>query len=93
MTELLTIIAVTATAFIGTNLDNLVLLVTMHAHYRDNPAAVSAGYIAGMLLIGALCLLVGMLGDLIPIAYLGLLGVVPITAGMLGLLRLLRKAP
>jgi cadmium resistance protein CadD (predicted permease) len=87
----MTIIAVTATAFIGTNLDNLLLLVALHTHYRDHPAAVSAGYVAGMLLIGALCLLVGQLDALIPVTHLGLLGIIPLTAGVLALIRLFRK--
>ena len=91
MTELLVIIAVSATAFVGTNMDNLVLLVAMHANYREHPGAVSAGYIAGMLLIGAVFLSVSLLGELIPVAYLGLLGFIPITAGVLGLVGLLRN--
>lgn len=90
MIELLTIIAVTATAFIGTNLDNLILLVALHTRYHDHPAIVSAGYVTGMVLIGVVCLLVGELGDLIPIAYLGLLGLIPITTGCLALARLFR---
>ena len=93
MTELLAIIAVSATAFIGTNMDNLVLLVAMHANYRDHPTVVSAGYVTGMLLVAVVFLLVSLLGELIPIAYLGLLGLIPITSGGLGLMRLLRKAP
>lgn len=91
MLALLTIFAVTAGAFIGTNLDNLILLVALHTRYRDQPAVVSAGYIAGMLLILGICLLIGEIGELIPIAYVGLLGVIPIATGCLALLRLFSK--
>ena len=91
MLALLTIFAVTASAFIGTNMDNLILLVALHTRYRDHPASVSAGYIAGMLVILGICLLVGEVGELIPIAYLGLLGVIPVATGCLALLRLFTK--
>lgn len=91
MVEILTIFAVAASAFIGTNLDNLVLLVALHTRYRDHPAIVSAGYVTGMLLICGICLLIGEVGELIPIAYLGLLGIIPITTGCLALLQLFRK--
>jgi len=86
--EILTIIAVTAGAFIGTNLDNLVLLVALHTRYRQHSGVVSAGYITGMLLIGGMCLLVGEVGEYIPLAYLGLLGIIPIMTGVIALLRL-----
>ena len=88
MIEILTIIAVTAGAFIGTNLDNLVLLVALHTRYRQHSGVVSAGYITGMLLIGGMCLLVGEVGEYIPLAYLGLLGIIPIMTGVIALLRL-----
>lgn len=88
MVEILMVFAVAASAFIGTNLDNLVLLVALHSRYHDHPAIVSAGYVTSMVLVGAICLLVGEFGDLIPLAYLGLLGIIPITIGCLALLRL-----
>ena len=91
MLEILTIIAVAAGAFIGTNLDNLLLLVALHTRYREHPAIVSVGYITGMLLIGGICLLIGEAGELIPITYLGLLGIIPITTGCISLLQLVRK--
>jgi len=86
--EILTITAIAASAFIGTNLDNLVLLVALHTRYHDHPTIVSAGYVTSMVLIGGICLLVGELGELIPLTYLGLLGIIPITVGCLALLRL-----
>lgn len=91
MIEILIILTVTAGAFIGTNLDNLALLVTLHTHYRDHRWAVSAGYITGMLVVGIICLLIGELDELIPVAYLGLLGVIPVASGVVALFRLLRK--
>ncbi len=92
MLEILTIIGVAAGAFIGTNLDNLVLLVALHTRYQDHPAIVSAGYITAMVLILGICLLIGEIGELVPLAYLGLLGIIPITTGCLALVRLFDKS-
>ena len=91
MIELLIIVAIAAGAFIGTNLDNLLLLVTFYSRYPDHTATVTGAYAAGMLLIGVLCVIIGEGGGLIPIDYLGLLGIVPISIGAIGLLQLFRK--
>jgi len=93
MGEILTIAAITSGAFIGTNLDNLVLLVALYARYEKHATWVTVGYLSGMTLIGAICLAIGELGELIPIAYLGLLGVIPIVIGVIGLLHLFQDAP
>ena len=91
MAEMLTIIAVAAGAFIGTNLDNLILLVALHKRYTQRARMVTAGYFSGMILIGAICLVVGEAGEFIPIAYLGLLGVIPILIGVNALFQLFRN--
>ena len=91
MFEVLTIISITAGAYIGTNLDNLILLVALHQRYEKHPRVVTAGYFAGMLLIGVICLVIGEAGELIPVSYLGLLGVIPISIGSLALIQLFRK--
>lgn len=88
MFEALTVIAVTAGAFIGTNMDNLILLVALYARFPRRTATVAAGYIAGMLLIGAVSIAVGFGGDLIRIDRLGMLGVVPIALGIMALFQL-----
>jgi cadmium resistance protein CadD (predicted permease) len=93
MAEILTIIAITSGAFIGTNLDNLVLLVALYSRYEQHSTLVTAGYLSGMILIGAICLAIGELGELIPLAYLGLLGVVPIVIGVIALLHLFQGTP
>lgn len=92
MNELLLIVGVTAGAFIGTNLDNLLLLATMYSRYFRHPWTVTAGYFVGMNLIAAITIAVGELGDLIPVAYLGLLGVIPMMMGVLALWKLLRSS-
>lgn len=91
MIEILIIIAVTAVTYIGTNLDNLILLVAMYSRYERHPGVVTAGYFAGMVLIGAISMLIGEVGDFIPLAYLGFLGVIPMLMGVFSLLKLFRN--
>lgn len=91
MADVFIIIGIGAVAFIGTNLDNLLLLVAMHARYERQPGTVTAGYCAGMLVIGCIAALIGEVGEFIPLAWLGLLGVVPITMGVFALWKLFRK--
>lgn len=85
------IIGVGAGAFIGTNLDNLLLLAAMYARYAQQPGTVTAGYFFGMLLICLIALVLGETGEYIPLDWLGLLGVVPITLGVIALWKLIRK--
>lgn len=92
MNELLIIVGVTAAAFISTNLDNLLLLATMYSRYYRHPWTVTAGYFVGMNLIAAITISVGLVGEIIPIAYLGFLGVIPMLMGVLALWKLYRHS-
>jgi len=93
MTDVLAIIAVTSGAFIGTNLDNLLLLVALYSRYEKHTGTVAFGYMSGMVLIGVISLVIGFGGDFIPVNYLGLLGVIPMFMGLVGLLQLFRRKP
>jgi cadmium resistance protein CadD (predicted permease) len=91
MNEALTIIAITSGAFIATNLDNLVLLVALYSRYEHNTSMVTVGYLLGMMLVGVICLGFGELGELIPLAYLGLLGIIPMMIGLKALFHLFQE--
>src|SRR5680860_1302134 len=82
MNEILVIVGIAAGAFIGTNLDNLLLLSAMYSRYEQRAWMVTAGYIAGMILIGGITLAMGEVGEFIPLAYLGLLGFIPMMMGV-----------
>jgi len=90
MNDVLTIIAVSAGAYIATNLDNLILLVALYSRYKNHPKTVTAGYFAGMAAIGVICLVIGLGGDFVPVSYLGMLGFIPIFMGVIALLQLTR---
>lgn len=91
MIDVLTIAAVTAAAFVGTNLDNLILLIALYSRYLHQSKIVTAGYIAGMFVIGLIVFFVSEAGDFIPVAYLGSLGIIPVVIGLKGLFELYRK--
>lgn len=91
MVDLLVIIGVTAGAFLGTNLDNLLLLVAMYSRYEHRAAIVTAGYFTGMILVAIATVAIGEVGGLIPLAYLGYLGVIPMLMGVFALLKLFRS--
>lgn len=91
MSEILIIIAVTWGAFIATNLDNLLLLVATYSRFEQHSGMVTAGYFAGMILIGSIAIVIGEAGEFIPLAYLGLLGVIPMMMGLYALWRLFQN--
>lgn len=84
-------VAVVASAFVATNLDNLMLLIALLSRYSDQQTAVAAGYLASMLLIGGLAWAVGKLATSVPLQYLGLLGIVPVLIGIVGVVKLFRR--
>ena len=88
MNSSLTIIPIAAVAFIATNLDNLLLLVSLLARYRQQIPNVIAGYFSCMLILGALGFAIGAAANLAPVEYLGLLGIAPITIGTIELVRM-----
>ena len=85
------VVAVAAGAFMATNLDNLVLMIGLFGRYSDRRQEVLVGYLAGMLIIGAVTFYVGKLAGYAPVQYLGLLGVVPILIGVTEIVRLFRN--
>lgn len=91
MHEMLIIIGVTAAAFVGTNLDNLLLLAVMYSRYQKHAGMVTAGYFTGMILVAIVTMIIGEVGDVIPLAYVGLLGVIPMMMGVLALWKLFRS--
>jgi cadmium resistance protein CadD (predicted permease) len=93
MYSLLAIVPVTAAAFIATNLDNFVLLVSLLARYRSRTLAVASAYLVCMFIVGAVGFLIGEAANSAPVEYLGFLGLIPISIGVIGILRLLSLAP
>lgn len=91
MIDALTIAALTAGAFVGTNLDNLILLVALYSRYLQRARIVTTGYVCGMVLIGLIVFLIGKGGNFIPVNYLGSLGIIPVIIGLKGLIELFRS--
>lgn len=86
MSDAALILAVTATAYVSTNLDNLmVLTMLLSAGRRHAPVIVGHGLVA-LGVIGVAWLLAE-LGAVIPVEAIGLLGLVPLGMGVAGLIR------
>jgi cadmium resistance protein CadD (predicted permease) len=90
MIDALTIISVAAGAYIATNLDNLTLLVTLQARFRTRLWAVSTGFMTSNLLLGALGFWIGTAANNVPVEYLGFLGFIPMSLGVIGVIRMFR---
>ncbi len=90
MIDLLLIILVSVGAFVATNIDNLVLLVMFLLRYRDRRVVVATAYLICLSLIGLVSFTISLLASTAPVHYLGLLGLVPISIGVMGIWRLAR---
>ncbi len=90
MNSLIAIIPIAAGAYAATNLDNFILLVALLARYRNHTSYVVAAYLACMLIFGFVGLWIGKAANIVPVEYLGLLGFVPISIGVVELIQLRR---
>jgi cadmium resistance protein CadD (predicted permease) len=83
-------LALVATSFAATNVDNLALLVGWLLTGRTRRGQVLAGHLLGMLCLLLLSFGFGLGAELFPVRYVGALGIVPILLGLKGLWDLLR---
>ena len=90
MNSLITIVPIAASAYVATNLDNFILLVSLLARYRNHTAKVVAGYFVCMMIVGFTGYWIGAAASVAPVEYLGLLGIVPISIGAYELVQLRR---
>ncbi len=90
MSDLISIIPVAVAAFLATNFDNFFLLLSFVAGRDEPDRSVFFGYMTGMLIIVGLSMIAIVLPSFVPIQYLGLLGLVPVTAGVIGIVNAIR---
>lgn len=93
MPPALVVAGVAATAFVSTNVDAFLVLVTSSARAPRSRGAAAAGFIASTALILAASWLLASVSRMIPPARSGLLGVVPLAMGLRELARLIRRRP
>ena len=91
MLEIGSVIAIAASAFMATNLDNFVLLVALFGRYSGRRSGVVFGYLASMLVILTIAYYVGKIIGTAPVNFLGLLGIFPLSIGVFELARLFRN--
>lgn len=88
--ELIGIVAVAVTAFVSTNVDNLLLLVAFFSDRSLPRRSIYLGYAAALAVVMGAGLVASWLAVLGPPAWLRFLGLLPIALGSLGLARKLR---
>ena len=89
MGEALTIAGVALTAFVSTNFDNLLLLISLQTRAQPR-LPVFIGYVGAMLLFAALGLLTAQLADQVSSLEWGYLGIVPLAMGLYRFVQALR---
>lgn len=85
--DLLVIVPVALLAFVATNLDNFMILVTLLARYQHKLPWVVTAYLCSIVLLIFVSWWIGDVADNIPVTYLGFLGIVPMVIGVTWLLR------
>jgi len=81
-----------ASSFAATNIDNLALLVSWLLTGRVRRKQILGGYLLGMLAVLMLAGAFGLGANLVPVRYVGYLGLIPIGLGLQGLYALSRKS-
>lgn len=92
MAELMTVISLTVASFVSTSLDNLFLLTGFHAHPHYRSRDVLGGYVGTIAGVIVVALALGTVAEQAPAMYLGYLGIIPLTLGLVGLYRM-RRGP
>ena len=94
MRDLLGTIAVAAGVFVGTDIDDLIVLTVLflsaRASGRPRPAQIWAGQYAGIGVLAAVSALAALGLTVVPDPWVGLVGLVPLTLGLVGLIRAIR---
>lgn len=82
MSELLLALGAAAASFLASSLDNFILLVGMLAHPGLSRRGVAAGYVLAVAAVAITAFVVGASASLVPPAWLGYLGLVPLSLGL-----------
>jgi cadmium resistance protein CadD (predicted permease) len=90
--QLLAVIGLALASFVSTSLDNFALMLGFFADDEYPKRQVAGGYVLSVILVLLLAWMASAAVEMVPSAYLGYLGVVPLGLGLVGLYRLLRHA-
>jgi cadmium resistance protein CadD (predicted permease) len=86
--EMLTALGLIAASFAATNFDNLALLTSWLIAARGHSTPIFIGHLLGMFVLLVLSFVFGLAANLVPIDWIGFLGVIPIIMGLIGLKQL-----
>lgn len=92
MFDMLTVLSLFVVPFAATNVDNLALLVGWLLAGRNRSRQVLLGHSLGMFALLLLTIAFGLGANIIPLRYVGYLGLIPIALGLKGLYELSRRS-
>ena len=90
MIEALTIIVIGFTAFLATNVDNLVVLVALYSRFHGRELVVTLGQSLTTVIVLFAAWMLGEAADRAPVEYVGWIGLVPLAIGVYWLYGLMR---
>jgi cadmium resistance protein CadD (predicted permease) len=93
MNDLLAIVGLTAATFAATNLDNLGMLIALFSDRAFRSRDILLGYVAAAVIVAGVAYTAAKGVELLPVGYLGLLGLIPIWLGITRLRGLFRTRP
>ncbi|MEJ2504179.1 MAG: cadmium resistance transporter [Gemmatimonadota bacterium] len=90
MPEILAIIGLTVAAFVSTGVDNLLLLVGFKGQPAAKDAVVNLAFLGAFLVVLLIGFSASFAADVVPARYIGYLGAVPLTLGVVQLVQAVR---
>jgi cadmium resistance protein CadD (predicted permease) len=90
MTNILILVAITVISFIGTNFENLLLVIVFLSDSAQSKSSVALGYLVGMAIIVGSARILSSVSDFVPSQFLELLGLIPLSLGIWELMQVLR---
>jgi len=78
-------------AFVSTNIDDIFILILFFGNKKFKESEIIIGQFLGIILLIAVSLLGSMIGLILPEAYIGLLGLIPLYLGIRGIIAIAKK--
>src|SRR6185369_16308713 len=78
-------------AFVSTNIDDIFILILFYGNKKFKESEIIAGQFLGIITLTGVSLVGALISFILPQAYIGLLGLIPLYLGIKGILSVIRK--